>query len=144
MNSRKNIDQFVSAEVNTCVTSMVDYVLGKSWEDANAPFTWDDVSNAYEYVCPECGETILSSDDDHAACEYCDWTGGSDELATELQDIFEWWSVSGWLCERLKEEGCPVIEDQNLWGRTCTGQSITLDGVIEKIFNDVTNSVKIA
>ena len=45
----------------------------------------------------------------------------------------EWWKVSNWLIEKLEEEGEPVIRDFNIWGRTCSGQAILLDGVITAI-----------
>jgi hypothetical protein len=64
-------------------------------------------------------------------------TGQVDE-ETEEPEIFEFWIVSDWLFERLKEKGEPVanINGVMVWGRTCTGQAIFLDGVIERIFND--------
>lgn len=54
-------------------------------------------------------------------------------LETEPAEIYEWYKVSGWLCEKLKEQGQPVISIDNIWGRTCTGQAVLLDGVITRI-----------
>lgn len=60
-----------------------------------------------------------------------------EDLETEPADIFEWYKVTGWFCEKLKEQGQPVIESENLWGRTCTGQAVLLDAVITRICADL-------
>ena len=50
-------------------------------------------------------------------------------------EIYEFWSVSDWLYDKLKEKGEIVFEclDFNVWGRQATGQAIKLDDVIQKI-----------
>lgn len=47
-------------------------------------------------------------------------------------EIFEWWAVTNWFGEKLKEQGCVIIETwgKSYWGRCTTGQSIILDGCI--------------
>lgn len=62
-----------------------------------------------------------------------------ENLDPEPQEIFEWWIVTYWLFEKLKERGEPVIEWQNLsiWGRTTTGQAILLDSVISDIAEEM-------
>jgi len=54
-------------------------------------------------------------------------------LESEPQDIFEWWLVSSYLCEKLAELGHPVIENEGIWGRCTTGQAILLDYAITVI-----------
>ncbi len=51
------------------------------------------------------------------------------------QEIFEYWVCSNWLIEQLKELKEPILETEyeTWWGRTCTGQSICLDYVIQKL-----------
>lgn len=73
------------------------------------------------YKCRECGK-ILSED------EYT-------KLDTKPEEVFEWWAVSNWFGEKLKEQGCIVIEawNKSYWGRTTTGQAISLDGCIANI-----------
>ena len=59
-----------------------------------------------------------------------------DEESDSYADILEYWFVSDWLGARLAEHGEPVIRDFYgfaLWGRCCSGQSITLDAVIQDI-----------
>ena len=59
-----------------------------------------------------------------------------DSESGELREIFEWWSVSTWLLEKLREEKEPVLRTVHgdYWGRSSTGQSICLDDVIERIY----------
>lgn len=61
------------------------------------------------------------------------------DAGEDCQEIFEWWFVSQWLYEQLREAGEPVIDSDYgyLWGRTCTGQAIALDNVIENIFDNL-------
>lgn len=50
-------------------------------------------------------------------------------------EIFEWWLVTRWLAERLKEHGEVVIDafDCHWWGRQSSGQAVYMDDVIQKI-----------
>jgi hypothetical protein len=55
------------------------------------------------------------------------------------QDIYEWWIVDRWLLDKLEAHGQPVLRTAHgdWWGRTATGQSITLDSVIEDIYQGI-------
>ena len=51
-------------------------------------------------------------------------------------EVFEHWSVSSWLAEKLIAKGERVDTDfagLNVWARTTTGQAISADSVIETI-----------
>lgn len=52
-----------------------------------------------------------------------------------MKEIYEYWLVSPYLGEKLRENGEAVLERYGawVWGRTCTGQTISLDGVMRKI-----------
>lgn len=51
------------------------------------------------------------------------------------EEIFEWWLVTRWLAERLKEHGEVVIDafDCHWWGRQSSGQAVYMDSVIQEI-----------
>jgi len=53
----------------------------------------------------------------------------------EYKEIFEWWIVSDFMLEELKALSEPVLENDygEWWGRTCTGQAILMDGIIDEI-----------
>ena len=63
-----------------------------------------------------------------------DENGDKDENG-DYPEIYEYWAVSKWLGDRLKEQGEIIFEmlDFNVWGRQCTGQAILLDNVIQEI-----------
>jgi len=58
-----------------------------------------------------------------------------DSLEMTAQDIYEWWAVSQWLYEKLRDLGYPVLDAGScyVWGRCTTGQAILLDYAITKI-----------
>lgn len=62
-----------------------------------------------------------------------------EDIESEDQEIFEWWAVSSFLFDKLKEFGYPVVDAGScyVWGRTTTGQAILLDGVITRICADM-------
>ena len=53
----------------------------------------------------------------------------------QLEDILQWWAVSQFLGEKLREEGEAIVfyEDFCLWGRTTAGQAIEMDAVVQRI-----------
>lgn len=163
-NSNSSVNQrikekLVGREVYACISGIAEYILRKGYEDADAPFTIEDVENLYQY--PEYygtyasfqGGTEEQRDEEIARLkemkeseaweEMCSFDTideeiqALNELETEPQGVYEWWIVSGWLCEKLKQQGECVIEHENIWGRCCTGQAILLDGVISRIAADL-------
>ena len=53
----------------------------------------------------------------------------------EYPEIYEFWSITEWLAEKLEEKEEITFEylDFIVWGRQATGQAILLDGVIQDI-----------
>ena len=48
--------------------------------------------------------------------------------------------MSNWLADKLEAKGKMILHDflgLTIWGRTCSGQAILLDGVISEICNDM-------
>ena len=147
--TQDKLRQFVSREVLTCQSSLVEEMF------RDEKFNYDDVVNMYQYACRECGhmETDLDKfeetvDEDRRIksyqCPSCkDILGDIPEQ--EPQEIFEWWVVTDWLLDRLEEQGEPVLRTDfgNWWGRTCTGQAILLDSVIETIYINLKSQLAI-
>lgn len=155
--------EFISKHVFTNVNDVVEYILSKSYEDSNAPFSMDDISNCFTY--PELiGEYVNfeggSGEDkqteiDRLKTQLLDFEDQNDDnyeteiekineeieqlenLENEPQEVFEWWAVSDYLAEKLEShKGC-IIKSHNYWGRCTTGQAILLDYVITKICADM-------
>lgn len=109
----------------------------------------DDDEEEFGFLCPVCGvcrDTIEEARDccgEHVTVYRCDNCGAvfSDDVYATLEgpEIYEWWAVSGWFGEKLKEKGQIVIESwgKSYWGRQCTGQSISLDSVVIQIASDM-------
>ena len=54
-------------------------------------------------------------------------------------EIYEYYIVTEWFGRKLQNYG-EIVEEffgLTVWGRQCTGQAILLDGVIDKIANDM-------
>ena len=51
------------------------------------------------------------------------------------QEVFEWWLVTPYLARHLRDIDEPILDNDYgcWWGRTCTGQSILLDGTLQRI-----------
>ena len=53
----------------------------------------------------------------------------------ENSEIMEWWLVTPYMAELLKEKGEVILSDYDCywWGRTTSGQALDMDGVIQEI-----------
>lgn len=58
---------------------------------------------------------------------------GEDE--PQPKEIYEWWLVTEWLAKKLNSIEQVVLETDwgFYWGRTCTGQAIELDNVMQEV-----------
>ena len=93
--------------------------------------------------CPVCGSLYSEIEDARACCENerllacddCSRVFLEENTAYVMPDIYEWWIVSDWFADKLIEQGCSVIKTgfNCYWGRTTTGQSISLDGCVANI-----------
>ena len=88
-------------------------------------FDSDDIENLY-MTDKEILENMGSYDEDMSDQELIDEVRNKGE---DIQEIFEWYLVSDWLLDRLREINEPVIDNDygEYWGRCCTGQAICLD-----------------
>ena len=155
--NQRILDKFVNKEVYANVTDMVEFILQNSYGDTcgEAPFTNDDITNAYVDNSDEIEE--LKEDIEELEDKQCETSISEEEYdflegqinriydkISELEneqdepnEVFSWYLVSGWLCDKLKDRGEVVIEHENLWGRGCCGQAISLDWVIGDICKDI-------
>ena len=90
-------------------------------------FAIDDIENMFRPCgeCDGCGESFEENDEFYIMdCE-----------ETVEQEIMQWFIVTDWLRVKLDHQGEPVVEylGLNLWGRTCCGQGIELDGTFQNI-----------
>lgn len=81
-----------------------------------------------------CGE-----DSEVYKCNECGRIYSVDDVGERQEEIYEWWAVSNWFGDKLREQGCVVINawGKSYWGRTATGQSISLDGCVVGVARDM-------
>lgn len=62
-----------------------------------------------------------------------------DEDISKENEIFEWYIVTEYLYNKLREKDEPVMEWGNnyYWGRCTSGQAVMLDGVISEICSEM-------
>ena len=100
-------------------------------ENEVSGFTFDEIENLY-YTDQEILENFGSFDEDMSEQEKIDEVRNNCE---DSKEVFEWWLVSNWFLNRLKEINEPIIDNDfgEYWGRGCTGQSIYLDYNIQEL-----------
>ncbi len=107
-------------------------------------FDYDDIENLYpdpsDWSIEECqswfdnnGDEWLRVDSD--VDQYRDFITCNAEPAEPL----EWWAVSSWFADKLRAEGECILDNDygTWWGRTFSGESVVLDGVIQRIAVEV-------
>jgi hypothetical protein len=130
------LGKFIKREIYVCQTSLVEEALRKEL------FSVDEIENMYRpfdgqliapNVCIRCQCEFGCLDSETGECETCF------EENQQPQEIFEWWVVSAWFSKKLLMEGEPVLENSYgiWWGRCTTGQAISMDYVIQKIYDDM-------
>lgn len=136
MTYEQELDAFVAREIYVCQTALMEEAFRQQF------ISVDEINNLYRpfdgrlidpSVCFTCKREFLSLDSETGECEGCF------EANQEPQEIFEWWLVSPWLGKKLLIEGEPVIDNNYgmWWGRTTTGQAISMDYIIGKVYGDI-------
>lgn len=161
--NQRILDKFTNRDIYAYVSDMITDLQSAEVED----YTLDNFDNSTRVVCSECGSNedcdwidVLDDEsiqhvaqklgvdvedvnpDDYYICTVCGniigkTSGEGSEVETAAP--YEYYIVSGYLGERLRQHGAPVMERWGgwIWGREATGQSITLDSVIVQIARDM-------
>ena len=127
--TQKDLEAFVNREVMMLASQLVEDLLNASMygEKTYGGIELDNIENLYFT------EEADAQDYGYKSLEEMQ------EAGADHQEIYEWWFVTSWFYDRLKEAGEPVLNSDYgyLWGRTCTGQAIFLDAVIQTIYNNL-------
>ena len=94
-------------------------------------FNFDDIENLY-MTDEEIVNYMGSYDEDVSEQELIDEVRDNGE---DINEIYEWYLVSDWFLDRLREINEPIIDNNygEYWGRCGTGQAICLDGNIQEL-----------
>lgn len=159
IDGQRKLSEFVNREVYYCVSSLIyELAQNEKYMDelmgvCSRP-TW---THEFDYECG-CGHSWSVEDGDPVPVQmdsYKDIDEPQDHLAncpechepneptdvrsfeSDYEEAYEHWVVSDWLAGKLEAKGEMVLRDflgLTIWGRTCTGQAISLDYVIEQIY----------
>ena len=57
----------------------------------------------------------------------------------DSSEVLEWWLVTPYMADMLKEKGEVILSDYDCywWGRTTSGQALYMDGVIQEIAGQI-------
>lgn len=138
-------EKIVRDDIYCNVDSFVRYILQKSYEDGNAPISYDDLENETPDFYGMTKKELRAILSEEHGWDSNDWMGMSQgDLASACQDnyeageVYEYWAISDWLYNKLKDRGQIVIDAYpQIWGRQTTGQAIVLDDVIRSIAKDI-------
>lgn len=108
-------DRIIKNDILYCQTSLIE---NKNFFNLHSWDAYECAENLYT-TCPEC---------DGSGCDYCD-------DGQTIQEPLEWWLISEWLHNHLKNLGFVTLETDfgYYWGRTISGQAIELDNVIQDV-----------
>jgi hypothetical protein len=129
-------DKLVEREIFCNVSTLINELAkqDKYLDDLIPILVRDDFEAAAEDASPTL--TPQWNRKKESAQEYC----GFHNIDPYTVEAYEHWIVSGWLADKLEAEGEMVLRDflgLTIWGRSCTGQMISMDGVICKITSDL-------
>lgn len=154
--------QFINDGVGICLTAEINYILKKSYEDGEAPLSYEDLDL---FDCDNAREHLLYKydDDDEKLKEYANdkktynrkvknkgdfevflKSLNKEELKGLFYDLdfdvgevenppYEWWYITDPLKYQLEQQN-EIILDGYYWGRRTTGQHISLDYCCIKAF----------
>lgn len=158
----RTIEQMVQQEINCCLSSLISTLAGgdarpgssdlsalcdqalelaspvPDYEEAAIQAGWSCDGKRYEgyFHFHKAGQRTVFKANADAWQEICEFDG----LEPVDSEVYEHWAVSQWLAEKLIALGEKVdtdFADLNVWARQNTGQEITADDVIVKIYSDM-------
>ena len=134
-------EKIVREDVFCNVGQLVEFSIRMSYEgNYDAPITYEDLEQNGPDFYDMSKKALKNWLIYNAGYDVDDLKGKDKEDLIDIcqheyqPEIYEYWAVSSWLAEKLKERGEIVIDSYpDIWGRQTTGQAIKLDGVIRSI-----------
>lgn len=143
----RELDRFVQNEVRLNVTALVARTveLGDDEDIPSCAYDWQTPAEENHWRQDADGKirrwTEAYGEEEvetwHGAC-----TAASEYILPCEREIFSWYAVSSFLADDLEDLGEAVVRDWyglDLWGRTVFGQAISMDGVIQTIYDNLHN-----
>jgi hypothetical protein len=161
MTTERDLDQFVRAHVTLCLSSLVATLamgahavtsntdmgrnLGDLVEQAGELCVPVDdyeeaaIQDGWKHVETRAGICMVFHHSDGRISDNTNWESLCGEWSIDPYqwEVYEHWVISDRLAELLEAEGERVDRDfagLTVWGRTTTGQAISMDGVIARCY----------
>jgi len=134
LTKQQKLDKFVDQNIHHLCNHYIQLLREHDFDEFN-----DSVQNMY--FEDEISELEIQLDELEADNHY-----RSDQIQEQIQElqdsgkeVYQWFFISSWLAEKLLAKNEVIFDswDGQIWGRTCCGQSIVLDSVIESIYDDL-------
>lgn len=155
---QQRAEMYGERDILCCDSALVDDLLkGGCTGDVGRGFEYDEIRNLYQdpsdwdvercqkYAddygveldplprlgdSPQLDETAVEDDWLPAARDKC-----REHSQDNPAEVYEWWRVTGWLCDQLHSIGEVTIDNGygRWWGRCCTGQAWIMDGTLQQI-----------
>ncbi len=135
-------ERYVEHELQGLDNQLVEDMMKHADElprDIGSEWSIDNVSNIYpdasEWDEAECKEWLDDHGYDYEADDDEDVLRDAVRDNAEAAEIYQWFRVSNWLAEQLNSIGECVLDNAygQWWGRGCCGQSVIMDGTMQKI-----------
>ena len=149
---QRKVDDFVSRGVVYCVSTLIHDLAqndaGEYYDDILSVCVQDDWETpAYDAgwrgpTTDEYGATVFTDSSDGQTWCASNWQELCEDHNIEpyQNEAYEHWIVQPWLARKLEAKGEMVADDIHgltVWGRCTSGQAISLDYVICKIYDEL-------
>lgn len=145
----KQIQKLVEREVKAPATELINALM-EQYGDEIAEFAscpnYEAAARENGYTVKQCASVFYWTKDgtwdeefetEQEAYQDCVETNN---LNYDYIEAYEFWIVSDWLADQLQAKGELITKDflgLTIWGRTCSGQAIYCDRVIQEITDTV-------
>lgn len=157
----QRIESLVNQEILLCQSSLVEAML------ENGMASYDDIENTYKDNSEEIeelqneveeikdNERYIELDDKYEEIEgeeeieYNNFNKEIEKLESKIEELeqeqetpqeaYEWWAVTEWFANKLRGYNELILDNDygTWWGRSCSGQAIKMDYIIEQIAKDL-------
>lgn len=121
------------------MTPEVNELMEQAYELARPIEDWESAAREEGWELASNDDAALRNDELDRDWPEVDWEAAARDAGIEEpheREVYEHWSVSNWLADKLEEQGEKIDRDfasHNVWARTTTGQAISMDYVIRVI-----------
>lgn len=140
---QRQLDGFVGREVHYCVSHLIQELgTQEKYQEEILGFSlkYPEFSEHKSRVgkCQNCQERELELAIDLYGNDYCEKCYSSTDH--DPTEALEFWIVSERLANQLESKHELITKDfygLTIWGRTCSGQSISMDGIIQDCYKEI-------